>query len=260
MRFYISILLGFVVFFLVGLQGITAQTNDAERAMERANKLFENYMEKQALEEYQAVLETDPDNYEALWKSGFLFARIGNRFQDEEKKKHYFYKAMEHAQKAMDIDPDNVNSYYSLAVALGRRAIMSKPKQRVAATRKIHRVASNGLDIQGDHAGLLHIMGYMNYRLTNMTKLEKLAANILHGGVPDGSEGEAVDYLESAVEERPDYILYYHDLAKAYIAYDQKKAALETLEKAVSLPEKTPDDPELKSSCEQMLAQINTES
>lgn len=58
-----------------------AQT--ASSLEQKADLLYDHYQDQQALELYAKVLEDEPQNYQALWRTSFLYSRVGNRFEDK---------------------------------------------------------------------------------------------------------------------------------------------------------------------------------
>lgn len=230
----------------------------SEQLLNRANSLFESYQERQALRLYEEVLKKDADNHEALWKASFLSARVGNRISNEEVQEKHFFKAMDYAEKALSEEPNKVESYYAMCVALGRMAIISDAKNRVAVTRKVEKMFNKGLSIEPDHPGLLHVKGYLKYRLANASAIETMAGNVLFGGLPEATNQEAIDILKRAVTNRPDYLLYQYDLGQAYMAAGRETDAKEMFQQVVNAKSLTPDDPQIKSDARAKLAELKS--
>ncbi|MCH8317029.1 MAG: tetratricopeptide repeat protein, partial [Bacteroidetes bacterium] len=86
---------------------------------------------------------------------------------------------------------------------------------------------------------------------------EKTAANLLFGGVPEGASFEkAIKHYKTAIQIRPDYILYYYDLAVTYEEIDEDQKAIASLEKAIKLRPITPDDPGRLKNCRELLVDL----
>ena len=234
-----------------------ALAQNTSSLIQEAQQLYEQNREKESLDRYKEVLERQPNNFQATWRASFLYSRVGNRLDDEEKKENYYFNAMQLAEKAIELDSTNVNSHYALSVAVGRRAQMSNAKQRVAFSRKIVEVSDRGLKIDPNHPGLLHVKGFLYYKIATASTLETAAANYLFGGFPeDVTLAKSIDLLERAVDNRPDYLLYRLDLANAYIANGQTDKAKTLLNSILEKPAQTPDGNNIKQQARELLADL----
>lgn len=234
-----------------------AQENNVNVALQNANQLFSEHKESQALEAYLAVLKTEPQNYAALWNASYLYSRIGNRFSEKKKKIEYFNKAKELALKALDVDSTDANSNFAMSVAMGRIALISSPKARVAASSDIKHYAEQALKYDPHHAGAWHVLGRWNYKVANLSFAEKLAANLLFGGLPKGaSDKNAINDYKKAIEYDGNDMMYYIDLAKVYKTENQDQEAIQTLQKMLRLQPVTPDDPGFVKEAHKMLKKL----
>ena len=110
-----------------------------------------------------------------------------------------------------------------------------------------------------NHAGAWHVLGKWNYEVSNLNFAEKAAANTLFGGIPEGaSVANAIDCYKKAIQLRPDYILYYLDLAIAYDNLQDDVNAIATLKAAVMLKLITEDDPTYMQQCKDMLMKLQS--
>src|SRR5699024_10372925 len=93
-----------------------------------------------------------------------------------------------------------------------------------------------------------------NYEVSNLNFAERLAANVLFGGLPDGASTDtAAQYIERAIELKDDYLLYYYDLARVYDELDKDQQAITVCQKVLEMPDKSPDDPEIKADCQNII-------
>lgn len=230
--------------------GETVSAQDLSTLTEQVDSLYTHFAEEKALELYDDILARDSTNFEALWRCSFLYSRIGNRKDNEESKRSYFKKALTHAERALEVDSAHTQSNFVMAVAMGRKALISGTKERVAASRAIKKYADLAIKYDSSNAGAWHVLGRWNYQLANLSFFERLAANTLFGGIPsDASNAKAVEFLKRAVMLNDRYVLYHHDLAKALNEAGQKAAAISACETALKKENITAKDDELKSEC-----------
>ncbi len=225
-----------------------------DQQMVHADSLYDLYEEKAALETYNEILANHPVNFTATWRSSLLYSRIGYRFNDEDKKITYFKTAKKRAEQALHLKPRNSYSNYVMAVAMGRMVLISGAKERVVASRAIKKYGERALRFDSTNAGAWHLLGVWHYEVDNLNFAERLAANVLFGGLPDGANTEtAMRYIEKSIELKPEYLLYYYDLATVYEELDKEQAAIAACEEALNLPVLTPTDPTIKNDCKKLI-------
>lgn len=244
--------LSLALFIFIFISDVGFSQTSAEMA--RADSLFENYHQQEALDAYNQILEDDPKNLSALWHSSLLYSRLGNEFDDEDQQKEYFNKAKARAERALEVDPLHTQSNFVMAVAMGRMALIVGAKERVAASRDIKKYAERSLEADSSNAGAWHVLGRWNYEISDLNFAERLAANVLFGGIPEGASNEkAAEYIEKAIELNPDMLLYYYDLAKVYDELGQEEQAVATCREALEMPSRAPEDDDTKEDCRELI-------
>lgn len=239
--------------FVVQLE-LSAQQVNQDSLLVKADSLYDNFVEKEALEAYKLLLQQDSLNYEALWRSSFLYSRIGNRQQEKETQREYFNQAKSLVEKALEVDSTDAQSHYVMSVAMGRMALISGARDRVAASREIKRHVDRALAFDSTHAGAWHVLGRWHFKVANLSFVERLAANTLFGGIPgDASNNKAAEAIERAIELNDDYVLYYHDLAMVYDEMGNKQKAIQACQSALKKENLTPDDSGLKKECREWI-------
>lgn len=223
---------------------------------QRADSLYQQFEEKEALKLYQRILEQDPRDYRALWRASFLYSRVGNRLNDENDQKNYFNRAINLAERALEVDSTEVHSNFVMAVAMGRKALISGARERVAASRAIKKYVDRALEYDSTHAGSWHVLGRWHFKVANLNWIERAAANALFGGIPDASTQKAAEAIEKAVSLESDYILYYLDLARVYADMGREQEALSACNTALQKPVLTPDDERLKKECRNLIRDL----
>lgn len=242
------------VIFLCSQELLMAQDGNILSIKQRADSLYDVFAEEQALDLYQRILQENPESYEALWKASFLHARIGNRKEEKSEKENYFREAQSLAGRSLQVDSTEAESHFVMAVAMGRMALISGARDRVAASRSIKKYVDRALAIDSTHAGAWHVLGLWHYNVANLSFIERVAANTLFGGVPgDASNEKAAEAIKKAISYNDQYVLYYHDLALIYDEMGQEGNAIENCKTAIEKTHLTPDDPELKEDCREWL-------
>ena len=225
--------------------------------LSKANKLFAKGEEEKALDKYLEVLDISPTNYEALCQVSLLYARIGNRKDDDDTKKEYFNNAKDYAKRALNVDSNDAESNYVMSVAMGRMALIVGPRARVKASKDIRKYAQRALKYEPKHAGAWYVMGRWHYKVANLNFAERSAANLLFGGTPAGASNQkAIECFEKAVKYRPDYMLNPFELAETHRKLGNYDKAKTYYKKVVEMEPETPDDPGMQKEARDHLEDL----
>ena len=248
MKYFLLILV-----LLLPLTPLVAQ----EDLREQASNYFDEGNEDEALELYLQLLDEYPEDVEILWRTSMLYARVGNRIDDEEKRDEYLYHAVSISEKALETDDSVADVHFTYAVAMGRVANHASGSDALELAKKIRDHSQKALEIDPEHEGAMHVLGMWHMRMANLSMTERTAAYTLFGGVPEGAENDkAEEYLNKAIEFDPNMILYHLDLAKFYEMKDEQGKAKKLLEKIVHMEPRYKDDPEHKQEAQEMLAEL----
>ena len=183
----------FGISLLFSFSGFSQQASDY---ILQAQKLEASKNEVAALDKYKQALLLEKNNLDALCGASLMCNRIGNRESDETKKKAFFRTAHIFAEEALKMNPKSSKANYVMAVAKGRIAMISGPKDKVAASRDIKKFADNAVRFDPSNAAAWHVLGKYNYEISNLNFAERGAAKILFGGLPPGDNHTAIQCYE----------------------------------------------------------------
>jgi tetratricopeptide (TPR) repeat protein len=171
-----------------------------------------------ALGDYKAAIAADSSAEEAYWKASRTLVDLGEYEPDKDKQKDYYAEAKELATKAVAMKPTDPEAYFSVARAVGRVALSVGKKERVRYAKEVRAAALECLRLDSAHAGANHVMGRWNAEIMRLSGFSRfMAKNFLGGDVfGTASWGEAVRYMERAVQLDPNRITHHLDLAEVY--------------------------------------------
>ncbi len=197
-----------------------------------------------ALQHYEAAIQEDPRNYEALWKASRSAVDLGSFNLNDEKRALEFKNAELYARRAVEVNPTDAEGHFNLARALGKNALTQGPRARIKYAGDVRTHALECLKINPKHAGCLHVMGMWNaevMRLSGFTRM--LARNFLGGKIFDSANwGDAKRYMEESVANEPDRIVHHVDLAGVYRDTGDKAKARSEWQIAMKLPNRDYND------------------
>ncbi|PSL48110.1 tetratricopeptide repeat protein [Chitinophaga niastensis] len=240
-----------VSFFVLAVFSVKAQS--VSEMVEEAKQLEKQMKETEALEKDKDILKIQPTEIDALTQASQLSSRIGNRQKSKDDKIPYFNQAKNYAQQALKVNPNSAEANLSMAIAMGRVALISGAKDKVAASKDVKRYAELAIKFNPSSGQAYHVLGKWNFEVANLNAFERGAAKMLFGGLPDGSLQNAINNYEKARQLDPAFLLNYYELARAYKENDQQDKAIEVLKKALTLRNITQDDVSIKVDCKKML-------
>ena len=220
--------------------------------------LAKKWDHKGAAEIYQKVLKYDPTNYEALWKAGDELTEFADDMPKDlsVSKEFNFNNAAVYCRKAIEVEPEGYEGYFYLSVALGRLALYKGGKEKINMSREIKEMADKAIELNPEADLAHHVLGRWQQNLANLSGMLKFFAKILYGGVPPGSNEEAVVHFQKAIELNPTHIEHHLELGRTYKFMSQPELMLESLEIVKKLPAVEEDDKWFKKEAEEMMKKV----
>jgi tetratricopeptide (TPR) repeat protein len=204
-----------------------------------------------ALHHYEEAIKLDPKSYEALWKASREAVDVGEFAPPAERDANYTL-AEQYARRAVEANPNDAEGHFNLARALGRRALSLGKRDQVKYAGDVRTHALEALKFDPKHPGALHVMGMWNYnvmRLSGMTRF--MAKTFLGGKVFDSANwADAQRYMEESVAADPGRLVHHLDLARVYVARDDKAKAVEQYELVIKGPRTEYNDKHYQAEAE----------
>lgn len=181
----------------------------------------------EALRDYDKALALEPRNYDALWRAARSGIDLGEYETDATRRAALFKTAEERARLATEINAADANGHFTLARALGRKALSLGVRDRVRYAGAVREQALDCLAREPRHAGCLDIMGVWNAEVMRLGGFQRMVARNFLGGKVFGeaSWANARKYLEAATNAEPRRIIHRLDLARVYADMNLKSEA-----------------------------------
>ena len=236
--------------------GLFAQNADVQ--MQKADALYKQFKEAEALQAYKNVLAVDSANMPALVKCVELNSSIGRKQTDKGSRNIYYSASKEYADKALASNPNNADAYYVQSLAYANLSeAETENKKVVDDVKKIKLYADKGLAINSNHAMLNYMEGKWHYEMLDLNWFKKAALKTFYGGglmKPDADS--AVFYMEKCRALSPYFVQNYLDLSRAYRLKKLPTQEMDVLSKMVTLPNRMADDAALKEEGKKRLQEL----
>ncbi len=185
---------------------------------------------------YAAALQAAPGHFATLCRLSRTESELGE-LQKGDAQRATRAAAVEHARAAIKAAPDSAGGHVWLAVALGRQALSEGPKTKLALSREIKSEVDRALQIDSGVGRAWHVLAMWNVKLASLNAIERMAANVVLGGVPKGASYEQAEQaFQKAIALEPDYVNHRLEFGRMLKDRGRKADAKRELEKAVSLP------------------------
>ncbi len=248
----------FFVFILL-LSGVKTIAQDIDFYQEGL-ALEKDFKVEEALEKYELTIRQNPKHADAFTHASRMLSNIGGRLPKTEnaQKLEAYEKAEAYAKKSIAVNPGDTENRLAYVISLGLQSeIVTNPTEKVHYAQNIHHEATRILQIDSSYAEAYFILGKWQYELSRLNWVELMACKVFFGGFPEEISMErALQYFKLANNYRPGYILFLFGLASAEHELGENDKAIQTLQKALSLPLTEPDDVSRKERCEALLKQV----
>jgi tetratricopeptide (TPR) repeat protein len=188
-----------------------------------------------ALTHYEAAIQVDADNAEALWRASREAVDLGEF--DDARRDSLYQLGEQYARRAVQANPSSSMAHFVLAKAIGRRALTMGSRDRVKFAGVVRQEALEALRLDSLNAGALHIMGRWHANVMRLSGVSRFIAKNLLGGriFSEANWRDAAAYLERAAALEPDRVVHKLELASVYADSDNKAKARETYQAALQL-------------------------
>jgi sterol desaturase/sphingolipid hydroxylase (fatty acid hydroxylase superfamily)/tetratricopeptide (TPR) repeat protein len=245
-----------IMFFLLALpSAVAGQPVETLMAAGIAEEQSRN--EVHALKLYRQVIQLEPNHSDALIHASRMISNQAGRSQSKEDKRRFAIEAGELALQALAVSPDNTEALLAHCISFGLQSeVAYSPSEKLRHAKLIQHEAETMLSIDPNFAPACYILGKWHFELSRLNWAEKLACNLLFGGVPKGASfGQALNYFERAIALQPDFILFHYGKATALYHAGKYDLVVATLEKALRLPDSDPDDAIRRHKCRYLLSE-----
>jgi len=229
---------------------------DVAGLLSRGAQLEAAFREEEALPVYEKAAQLEPHNIVALIHCSDLLCRVGHRLKDRDKMIGYYRSAYAYAQRAYRIDSTNSEANVVMAFSLARLALDQNGKERVVSANQIRRYAEQAIRDDPNNFKAYHILGRWHYEVSSLNFLERTLARWFFGSLPESSLSECISNLEKSKALRPNFMLNYFELARAYHREGQNDRAVALLTQMQKLPDEMYDDRTVRAQGERLLKEL----
>jgi tetratricopeptide (TPR) repeat protein len=234
--------------------GMCSYAQDINALIAEGNRLEFVPDEKAAFKKFKEVLKLNPTNIYALNKCSELCSRIGQRETVNTKLRGEYYQAAKiYAESALKVDPKNSEANCVMAIALGRSSMSKSGRDKIENAKEVKKYVDAAIAGDAKNFKAWHVLGRWQYEISNLNNLERGLVKLFYGGLPPATLKQSIASFEKARALRPEFLLNYYEMAKAYKDNDNKAKAIAYLQLMITLPIQTEDDAALKEKAKALI-------
>ncbi len=241
---------------ILGTSTMVAQSSAELTAL--GDAAYKERRQKDALEHFLRAIAADANNYEALWKASRSEIDLAEITSDRTVLDSQLEAGQRHAESAIRANSTDAEGHFSLARALGRRALSLGARDRIRFSRLIRDAALAALKIDSAHPGALHVLGMWNAEIMRVNGLSRMIARSFLGAdiFNLASWDEAQRLMEASVQHDPRRIIHRLDLAGIYADREDKTRARELYLWIAAAPLVDPNDDLYKRQAAERLKRL----
>ncbi len=174
-----------------------------------------------------------PRNAELLWRLANSWINEGDALVGS-KAEACYKRAIACAEEAIAAEPASANAHALHAAALGSLAMFAGGREKVRLTHRIREALDRALLLDADNQIAHTIYGTWHREVADVGWIERKLANLLLGGLPDGSFEASVRHFKAAIRRDPTILRHHCELGMTYEAMDRPDLAAASYRNAIA--------------------------
>ncbi len=211
---------------------------------------------RQAIEIYLAAEKLAPDDAEVLVRLAKQHSDLIFESKDKAEQKRLAEKCLAYARKSVALSPDNARAQLAVAACLAKNFPYADNQTKVNYSREVKERTERAIQIDPKQDLAYHMLGRWHYEVADMNFVLKGLMKLLYGGLPKGTNEEALKYFEKAAELAPRRIIHRLELAKVQLRLSKKGEAIATLKEALVMVPTDKDDVDAREDVREKLRKL----
>ncbi|MGE5457486.1 MAG: hypothetical protein ACM3RX_03955 [Methanococcaceae archaeon] len=248
-----------IAFILISKQHINAQSVD-ELLRQGDGYAERDFNNEKALDKYKQAEKVSNNNWEICWRLSRTYLDIADHMpasgsEQKEAQQAEFQKALNYAEKTVQLAPSESIGYIRRAAANGKIALFKGVFSAISLVNKVKADAEKSIKL-GSSGSYIDALSHYILGRTHMKVCEKAYLVRLPLGLGWGDMDKAEVELKKAVDTYPNFRMFYLELAKYYIEESEYQKAKENLYKVQKSPKSYQDDDKFLAESKKLLEEI----
>jgi tetratricopeptide (TPR) repeat protein len=258
-----SIFTFFVLSFLFLLGSLEVNGQTLAELMQKGDKYYSEFNHNKALQTYLLADSLNPANWVLMWKISRAYVDLAEKMPEEtgkqeDAKEAEFEKALFYADSSVKLAHGEAETYVRRAIANGKLALFAGIFSAIGKVNDVKDDCEKAIEL-GNGGNYVQALAHYVLGRGHLKVCEKAYLLRLPLGLGWGDMDDAIRELETAVKLRPNFRMFYLELARAYFEEDEYEKAKENILLLQKAPFVDEDDDTLLIEAKKLLDEINAE-
>ena len=204
----------------------------------------------------QQAEELEADNFEVIWRLARAHFDFSDNSEDETVISENIYAGMDYAKQALDMDSTRAESHKWYGILIARVGELEGKKQTIINSYEVEKHTLKAIELDPEDDGNYHVMGRWNYKLADLSWVERKIAGIIYATPPQASFEDARHFFGKAIELEPNDIRNHVWLGKTYVALDDIEAAKNSYNASLAITAENDSDRILQKEAQELLSDL----
>ncbi len=176
---------------------------------------------------------------------------------DDDARRRFAQRALDYAQRAATLQPDDPVNVLSLAICHGKLALYSDTSAKIRYSRLVKAEAERALALDPGYAWAHHVLGRWHHEVAALGSTSRFLVRVLYGGLPDASFAAAMRHLRQAAELEPGELNHWLELGFAQMAAGFPAEAEASWRRGLAMPSRAKHDAAAKERAQSALSKLS---
>ena len=235
-----------------------AKATESSDDLIRKGDVFYNKLQPvEALKFYLPAEKLDPNNAELLVRIARQYRHLMSDASEKEQKLQYGAMAVEYAQRAAALAPNDPEAHLAVAISYGKLLPFLSSKEQIADSRLIKASVDKVIAMDSGNDLAWQVLGRWYLALADVSAVKRALAQVAYGKLPTAKYEDAERCFSKAIALNPNRLMHYIELGRTYVQMGRPDEAKKCIAKGLAMPCTEKDDPETKNTGRQLLAKLH---
>jgi tetratricopeptide (TPR) repeat protein len=228
----------------------------ADALIQEGNVYYDKLQPNEALKYYLPAEKLDPHNTDLLVRIARQYRHLMSDASSSVEKLHLGTTAVNYAQRAVGLDPNNPEAQLAVAISYGKLLPLLSNKEQIADSRIMKLAVDKVLALDANNDLGWQILGRWYLGLAEVSPMKRALAQMVYGKLPSANYEDAERCFEKAIQLNPNRLMHFIELGRTYVDMGRCADARRCLTKGLAMPNTEKDDAETKEKGRELLAKL----
>jgi tetratricopeptide (TPR) repeat protein len=246
----------FLAALALALASTAMGAESAEELIQKGDVFYVKLEPAEALKFYLPAEKLDSNNVRLLVRIARQYRHLMSDATKTSEKRQLGTMAVDYAQRAVALAPDDPETQLALAISYGKRLPFEGTKQKLASSKLIKIAVDKAITLDPTNDLSWQVLGRWYRGLADVNPVKRAFAQIKYGKMPTATYEDAARCFEKAITLNTNRLMHYIELGRTYALMDREEDARKFIAAGLAMPETEKDDPETKDLGRQTLKKL----